>query len=978
MKKLYFLSLVIFGIFTYAQETSLNLKSLHQVNTYNGGEVFKTVFDDNQNNITVGYANGEFSLGNETIPTTNTNTLFVLKSDNQVGQKIWLKTITPSSKGSIKPYLVYSKSNQTYIVFNFKGSVTLNNSTYNSTEKDWVIIKMDDNGNVLWSNSVEPMTLKKHFDVSIQNGNAFFLINNKIFRFNDVTGELISSFYNSDFTLTSLEVKDQSLYFAGNSYAGINIGSESLKKGSFILKSDLDYNVNSSLQFYETTLSAANNIIVDIEILTDGSLSFAGLSSKKIKAYGENGLVEDCNYNMDQDFSNLFAGRTSADFTNIYWLAGNMINISSPISHNIKLYHLPNKNLYFYYSPAKGNSPTIQFFNSSQSRKVIGSTLLHYGENGYAIGGYPNYIGTFSESEFDFKLINNKAFVSDGNMTNTSVYEVKNINSYENNFTKNIISKKGVISSNAFKAMSDGSFYNGVVTQNNVSDYFGNNVSNLSDNSYTQVFSKISSTGNLEWKTSIKGIEALPSSLYGFNKTNYIDTDGNITSLSRCSYDNNCILSKNNSLQTIPNSFGRVIITNIDSQGEVNWIKLMNINSYNYTVAEHNGYHYILGVDQGLIEIDNVKYGIEDGYVHMSFFLIKIANNGEIKFVKHFYNNTDIYEANLSFDENDNIYGFLEPLVWEPETIDHYKFGNISIPSNSQKSDLLMVKFDSEGNPLFGKNFYENLPQDYSGGWFNDFRYNGNDFIAYGASIKNPDNTYYGVDGQIHSTPNDAGTVNNFVTKISKQGDIIWETPIFSKTFNYSKINIDSSSNTYVFGTWMEKLNIQNLNFNLSPYDFSVNLLKLDNNGNIKYAKELYTAPRGSGSTPSNLEISVLSNSKIALAGNTLGNNLLNGDINNLNGDNYYIAVLEEEVLATNDVDKNNTLKIYPNPTSDFLTLNTKEKINNFEIYDSSGKKVNGELNSNNQIDVSKLLKGVYYIRILTGKDSWTSKFIKK
>lgn len=983
MKKLYFLILIIFGIFTYAQETSLTLKTLHQVNTYNGGEILKTTFDNEQNNITVGYSNGPFTFGTENISTVNTNSLFILKSDNQTGEKIWLKKFTPDNKGSIKPYFSYTKNNQTYIVFNFRGILDINGSSYNSYDNDWMMMKIDQNGNVIWTSQLtipigfpSNSTSYKYYDMSIQNENAYILIANKIFHFKDTTGELISSFNNSNITLTSIEVTNQDLYFAGNSRINFDLGTESIKKNAgVILKSNLNFEVNAAIQFYPDSPTSTTNVS-DLEISTDGTLNFIGTAFKEVKAYGENSLVMQCDYNKSNVSSNLFIGRISKDFTDMKWFAGNETGFYGYLNPNVKLYQLPNKHmaLYFVRTSDIANVETISFFNNNYNGIVNGSILFQFDENGFASGNYNPFYGN-KNTTFDFKSVTGTPNISEIFDGNLSVYGLKENYYFAKNFTKNVAGKKGIISSNAFKAMDDGSFYNGIVTQNNVSDYFGNNVSNLSDNSYTQMFSKISSTGNVEWKTGIKGIQMFPSNLYNFNKTNYIDTDGNITSLTRCSYDNNCILSKNNFSQTIPDSFGKVIITNIDNQGEVNWMKLTGINSDSYTVAEHNGYHYIFGLNQGLIEIDNIKYGIDDGYVHMNFFLIKIANNGEIKFVKQFFNNTDIYEANLSFDENDNIYGFIEPSGWFSEN-DSYQFDNVSVPSNAQQYDLLMVKFDPNGNPLFGKNFYENLPQDYSGGWFSDFRYNGNDFIAYGALIKNPDDTYYGVDGQIHSTPNDAGAINNFVTKISKQGDVIWETPIFSKTFNYSKIDIDNSSNIYVAGTWKEKFNIQNQNFNLSAVDMSVNLLKFDNQGNIKYTKELYTTPYIIGQVPSNLEITTLTNGKIVLAGNTLGNNLLNEDINNLNGDNYYIAVLEEEVLKTDEVNKI-SINIYPNPSSDFINIHTKEKFNNIEVYDATGRKVISEINSNNQIDVRKLLNGVYYIRIMTGPKSLTSKFIK-
>lgn len=991
MKKFYFLVVVIFTMFTYAQETAVNLKTLYQVNTYNGGEVLKTVFDENQNNITVGYANGEFSLGNEDISTNNTNSLFVLKSDNQTGQKIWIKTFTPSSKGSIKPYLVYSKNNQTYIVFNFRGNLSINGSDYNSYDNDWMMMKLDQNGNVIWVSQLtipigfpSNSTSYKYYDMSIQNGNAYILIANKIFHFKDTTGELISSFNNSNITLTSIEVTNQDLYFAGNSRINFDLATESIKKNAgVILKSNLNFEINAALQFYPDSSNSEANIL-DLEISTDGTLNFVGTAFKEVKAYGENGLITQCNYNKNNVSWNLFAGRISTDFTNMNWFAGNETGFFGYLYPNMKLYQLPNKNMALYFVRTSDSDPgeSISFFNNNYSGTVFGSILFQFDENGLSSGNYNNFFGN-KNSVFDFKSINGVPNISEIYKDNLSVYGLKENYYFDKNFTKNVINKKGIISSNAFRAMPDGSFYNSVVIQNNVSDYFGSDVSNLSDNSYTQMFSKISSSGNVVWKTGIKGIDKPSASLYEFNKYSYISDNGNITTISRCDPfgQGNCYLYENNTYTIIPNSQGKVLLTTFNGQGDVNWMKIISgaFDDY-YTVAEHNGDYYILGFTSNYFILDNVQYGINDGYYHDITVLIKISGNGEVKFVKQFPNNPLYGLINLCFDENNDIYAFIEPYDYSSDYA-QYQFGNIIIPKNSQNSDLLMVKFDSEGNPLFGKNFYENLPDDYNSGWITDIKYNGNDFIGYGIVGHSyyQDASYYGFDGAIHSIPQEYANiaVHNFIIKILKNGDVSWETPIFSKTFNYSKIDIDNSSNIYVAGTWKEKLNIQNQNFNLSSQDYSVNLLKFDNNGNIKYAKELYTTPSDEGTLPSNLEISALSNGKIAIAGNTFENTLLNGNVNNLNGDNYYIAFLEEETLNTLETNKTN-LVAYPNPATDIINIVSDEKILKFEIFDSSGRKVPVSVISDKWINVQNLQKGIYFLRMNTPKGYVTSKFIKK
>ncbi|MEZ4796561.1 MAG: T9SS type A sorting domain-containing protein [Flavobacteriaceae bacterium] len=70
------------------------------------------------------------------------------------------------------------------------------------------------------------------------------------------------------------------------------------------------------------------------------------------------------------------------------------------------------------------------------------------------------------------------------------------------------------------------------------------------------------------------------------------------------------------------------------------------------------------------------------------------------------------------------------------------------------------------------------------------------------------------------------------------------------------------------------------------------------------------------------------------------------------------------------------TIKIYPNPTSNYFTIQSKLKINKIEIFDQLGKVIN-EINSEMDfIDVSHYSKGVYLLKIDTEKGSFSKKLI--
>lgn len=57
-------------------------------------------------------------------------------------------------------------------------------------------------------------------------------------------------------------------------------------------------------------------------------------------------------------------------------------------------------------------------------------------------------------------------------------------------------------------------------------------------------------------------------------------------------------------------------------------------------------------------------------------------------------------------------------------------------------------------------------------------------------------------------------------------------------------------------------------------------------------------------------------------------------------------------------------IKIYPNPATEFLAIQSKERILNYEIYDLSGRLVRQNMINNNQIPIQDLAKGFYYLKL--------------
>jgi hypothetical protein len=72
-----------------------------------------------------------------------------------------------------------------------------------------------------------------------------------------------------------------------------------------------------------------------------------------------------------------------------------------------------------------------------------------------------------------------------------------------------------------------------------------------------------------------------------------------------------------------------------------------------------------------------------------------------------------------------------------------------------------------------------------------------------------------------------------------------------------------------------------------------------------------------------------------------------------------------------------NSFKVYPNPANDFITIQSKDiKVSSVDMYNVLGAKVLSSELTNNQVNVSSLVKGVYFMKIHTEGGSATKKVV--
>ena len=101
-------------------------------------------------------------------------------------------------------------------------------------------------------------------------------------------------------------------------------------------------------------------------------------------------------------------------------------------------------------------------------------------------------------------------------------------------------------------------------------------------------------------------------------------------------------------------------------------------------------------------------------------------------------------------------------------------------------------------------------------------------------------------------------------------------------------------------------------------------------------------------------------------------------------GDHLYIAESQDSdilsldlatTLGLNDINFNDSVVAFPNPSSDFIRISGLNETINYSIYNILGKRIkDGVINANQKINIQDFSKGLYFIKLDTGK---TLKFTK-
>ena len=101
----------------------------------------------------------------------------------------------------------------------------------------------------------------------------------------------------------------------------------------------------------------------------------------------------------------------------------------------------------------------------------------------------------------------------------------------------------------------------------------------------------------------------------------------------------------------------------------------------------------------------------------------------------------------------------------------------------------------------------------------------------------------------------------------------------------------------------------------------------------------------------------------------------IQNDINSWDTINNSITVGTQSKINSNKI--NNDIKIYPNPTSNFVFIESNnQNIESIEVIDFTGKTILST--TNNKIDFIDYKKGIYFIKVITNKQIFTYEIVRE
>ena len=940
--KILLISLISFNNFFFSQTVPDNTR-LFQINSIKGSRL-SLVETTNNYVYHVGIANySEVGFDSINYQNVGFDDMFIIKSNVTSGVNSWVKIINSGSKGIISPkYMYVDSSENIFIVGQFSGSITAGSKTVTSTSiADAFIIKIDSSGNPLWVNSFSDVNIAANkIKIDSDATDVFMVFNkNSIVRMSNNNGDVIFSTTYKFLDFNSVALYNNEVYVSGmvrntSVVAGSETFSDMLNSG-FVLKGDKFCNFNASLKF--KTINSYANYVDDIDFTSTGKLIISGFSGGNANLESEASTIS-FTYNPNSSFTYgvyHFSALVDSSLSSVSYY-----RISSKLSSGYT--YLTSSNIYFnskiipygkaenyknlLYLRTLGVSSSFTNDNSSvtTTSPIIGSTyfnlLLSNDSSGYTTSTYQPVFGGFKMSANGVNhtetIINSRLFTSNTLTTNTNATLWSKTKStaiggtVSKQFVRHLNSAKGDL---FFTSLVEGKV-----------NFFGRQVKNLTG-LYSRYITRLGDNGLPKWFARFHQ-DSGASELNVSQDFACVDKDDNFLFLANTSGTSSTFYDAlGNSIDFQQSSaISSKALIKLDKDGRLLWSKQITPTSATQlsgsVITDKFGDVYLIIANPinasgsySTIIIDGNTYG---NSATANTFLIKLNGiTGSIIYTKNY--SYQSYSFLPVFDAQNNLYIFSEPVN---PSANGYIFDSVTIPTDTYNIDHLMLKFDSAGNVIWGKNFYQNnTTTSYS--WPNHVVFDGTNFILngnlYGSAS---DSNFLGLDG-LQIPKSYSNSYIPFLAKVSIGGNVIWQKALQTSgnsNGNYCNIDLDNLGNIYTYFYFRNNVILNGTELPLDTVKGNKLFTKFDTNGNAVYSKSVDFNQNGYAI------MDVIGEDLVNLSNFTKEPNILNYPLNNYNSVSLYVTTFGKVTSK------------YLTPKKDYLelsNLNIDNKPNNANTF---------------------------------------------
>ncbi len=436
---------------------------------------------------------------------------------------------------------------------------------------------------------------------------------------------------------------------------------------------------------------------------------------------------------------------------------------------------------------------------------------------------------------------------------------------------------------------------------------------------------KLNASGDLQWQKCLGG-----SSTENGNAVRQT-TDGGYIIAGDAASNNGNVSGGNGS-----NDFW---VVKVNASGELEWQNTFGGSSYDHAYdieqTSDGGYIAVGSVNSTNGDVTNYNGGMFDGWV------VKLSATGELQWQKTF--------GGSGADQLRSVKQTTDGGYIMAGTTDS---NNGIVNDNNGGVDFWVVKIDTSGNLQW---------QNALGGSNND---NGQ------AVIQASDGTYMAI-GSTSSFGGDVsgnhGGMDVWMVKLSTSGELLWQ-KCFGGTGSEVGRSIAQTSDSGFIVSGFSTSSNHDVTFNNGGFDFWI--FKTDNSGNLQWQKSL-----GGSGTDDSTSVQQTADGGYVLTGSTTSTN---GNVTHNNGIyDFWIVKLEATEMSVSEY-LSSSVKIYPNPASEHINIETELADIHVTIFDIQGKALfKSDINSRLfTINTESFANGIYLIQMHHGNSILNKKLI--